>query len=261
MTDRGLSGKDIYKVIAGAFKNRNNAQQLVEMLRTKRIDAFITNIQISGETIYRVQSGAFNLKENAERTVKELAIIGINDAYIIHEKNTKRSVPEIDEWFSIKGDSYLSANVLENFVMMMNSSAIRVANYYLKYGEVYGIRGDVAFAQAILETDYFRFTGTVRKEQNNFAGIGTTSRTTRGNHFSTPEEGVHAQIQHLFAYASTEKIPDGFPLIDPRFHLVERGSARAWVDLNGKWAVPGTSYGQTILSIYRRMVNFFVKGI
>lgn len=255
MTERGLSGEDIYKVIAGAFKNINNARQRIEELRIKKIDAFIVNVLICGETFYRVQAGAFNLKENAVRRTQELAKIGIHDAYMIYEKKAKPPILERDESFTIKGNSYLSAKDLENFVMIVNSTAVRVADYYLKYGQVYGIRGDVAFAQAILETDYFRFTGTVRKEQNNFAGIGTTSETNRGHYFTTPEEGVHAHIQHLYAYASTEKIPDGYPLIDPRFHLVQRGSAPNWVDLNGKWAVPGRTYGQTIISIYKRMLD------
>lgn len=244
-------------MIAGAFNNKKIAQQVVDELRIKKIDAFITDAFLSGETFYRVQVGAFNLKENAERRLQELAEIGIKNAFIIHEK--KLEAP--DDPLSIKGDSYLSAEELENFVQKVNKKAISIAEYYLKYGKIYGIRGDVAFAQAILETDYFRFTGTVRSEQNNFAGIGTTSQTVRGNSFSTPEEGVLAQIQHLYAYAATEKIPDGCPLVDPRFHLVQRGSARTWVDLNGKWAVPGTSYGQMILSIYRRMLNFSKENL
>ncbi|MCI6752508.1 MAG: mannosyl-glycoprotein endo-beta-N-acetylglucosamidase, partial [Selenomonas bovis] len=28
-----------------------------------------------------------------------------------------------------------------------------------------------------------------------------------------------------------------------------------WEDLNGRWAVPGTTYGQSILSMFRAILN------
>lgn len=58
-----------------------------------------------------------------------------------------------------------------------------------------------------------------------------------------------AHIQHLFAYASKDALPAGAVLVDPRFHLVTRGIAPSWEDLNGRWAVPGTDYGQHILAL------------
>jgi N-acetylmuramoyl-L-alanine amidase len=57
---------------------------------------------------------------------------------------------------------------------------------------------------------------------------------------------VLAHLQHLYAYASTKPLTDGYPLVDPRFNHVARGSAPTWVGFNGKWAVPGTTYGQSI---------------
>nr|WP_255437789.1 glucosaminidase domain-containing protein [Thalassobacillus sp. CUG 92003] len=131
----------------------------------------------------------------------------------------------------------------------------------MEYGKVYGIRADVAYAQAIHETDYFRFTGVVDEKQNNFAGIGATGPDNSGASFVTPEEGVHAHIQHLYAYASTNPIPSGFPKVDPRFDLVSRGSATTWTQLNGKWAVPGTNYGQSIISIFKRNINHALEQI
>lgn len=37
-------------------------------------------------------------------------------------------------------------------------------------------------------------------------------------------------------------------LYDPRFHLMRRGSAPNWEDLNGRWAVPGIGYGEQIVA-------------
>ena len=42
---------------------------------------------------------------------------------------------------------------------------------------------DLAFSQALLETGFFAFGGTVVPEQNNFCGLGTTSATVRGAYF------------------------------------------------------------------------------
>jgi N-acetylmuramoyl-L-alanine amidase len=163
--------------------------------------------------------------------------------------------------YSILGPTVLSAEHLNLFVKNTNPNAIEVGSFYVTFGEHYGIRGDIAFAQALLETNYFRFTGDVRGGQNNFAGIGATGSLARGATFATPEEGVLAHLQHLFAYATSAPLPNQFPLVDPRFHLVRRGSAPTWVDLNGKWAVPGNTYGQSILNLYGRIIDSSIQNL
>ncbi|UPG65201.1 glucosaminidase domain-containing protein [Metabacillus endolithicus] len=130
-------------------------------------------------------------------------------------------------------------------------SIYQLAELYLEIGRKEGVRGDIAFAQAIHETGFFRFGGDVIPEQNNYAGIGTTGGGVKGAFFATPEEGVRAHIQHLKAYASKE--PLNTVLIDPRFNLVTRGIAPLWTDLNGRWAVPGKGYGEKILQIHLNM--------
>ncbi|NHC40791.1 glucosaminidase domain-containing protein [Bacillus sp. MM2020_1] len=144
---------------------------------------------------------------------------------------------------------------MDQFVKEVNPNAPELGQFYQTYGNHYGIRGDVAFAQAIHETDYFRFTGVVNPGQNNYAGIGATGGDTRGASFKNEAEGVLAQLQHLYAYATTKPLPNQYPLVDPRFQLVDRGSAPTWTALNGKWAVPGTTYGQMILNLYEKMIH------
>ncbi|MEH7307871.1 N-acetylmuramoyl-L-alanine amidase [Neobacillus drentensis] len=157
--------------------------------------------------------------------------------------------------FTILGPTFLSPEQMNQFVKKVNPKAPELGEFYQTFGKYYGIRGDVAFAQAIHETDYFRFTGVVNPEQNNYAGIGATGGDTRGASFDNAEEGVLAQLQHLFAYATTKPLPNKYPLVDHRFQLVDRGSAPTWTALNGKWAVPGTTYGQSILSLYEKMIH------
>ena len=129
--------------------------------------------------------------------------------------------------------------------------------YYYEEGAREGIRPDVAFAQALKETGFFRYGGTVTSDQNNYCGLGTTSTEIKGAYFATSQIGVRAHIQHLLAYASTRRPVR--PVVDPRYNLVRNvyGTITLgnWQDLNGRWAVPGDSYGQSILSMFRAILR------
>ncbi|GAM13031.1 N-acetylmuramoyl-L-alanine amidase [Mesobacillus selenatarsenatis] len=76
-TDRGA----LYKVIAGSFKQRENAEKRVTDLDAQGYDSFISTSEVSGETWYRVQAGAFSSRENAETRLQEIESKGI-DAFI-----------------------------------------------------------------------------------------------------------------------------------------------------------------------------------
>ena len=133
----------------------------------------------------------------------------------------------------------------------------QLVSFYYQEGAREGIRPDVAFAQALKETGFFRYGGDVVPSQNNYCGLGTTGGGVRGAAFQSPQMGVRAHIQHLLAYASTREPQE--PVVDPRYTLV-RGTygdntLGAWEDLNGRWAVPGHSYGQSILSMFRAILS------
>lgn len=162
---------------------------------------------------------------------------------------------------SIMGQASITADRMAAFLLAINSSpqiscsAVELTGYYLSEGATEGVRGDIAFCQAIHETGWFRFGGDVLPEQNNFCGLGATNTTPtgKGAWFETAQLGVRAQIQHLKAYASTDALVN--ECVDPRFSLVIRGIAPTWTDLNGRWAVPGTTYGQSILAIYEQLAG------
>ncbi|SFD41329.1 N-acetylmuramoyl-L-alanine amidase [Lentibacillus persicus] len=243
----------LYKIIAGSFRSRENAQRRAAELQSQGIESFIVPFSANGTQWHRVQAGAFASRANAETHLARVREAGVEDAFIITETNGPENGET--EGYSIAGETYLSPELMDQYVKQVNSEAPELGRYYLEFGDHYGIRGDIAFAQALHETDFLRFTGVVQLEQNNFAGIGATGAEEQGASFESERQGVLAHIQHLYAYASDEPLPDGHPLADPRFDLADRGSAPAWTDLNGKWAVPGDQYGQSILDIYERMVN------
>lgn len=164
---------------------------------------------------------------------------------------------------SILGKPVLTAEQLDQFVRKVNPNAPSVAKFFIQHGNRMGIRGDIAFCQSIHETNWFRYGGSVKANQNNYAGIGAVDSRTGGATFATPEIGALAQLQHLWAYATTKELLE--TIHDPRYKYVKRGVAPTWIALGGKWAVPGypktyksfdsaykagQTYGQLILKLY-----------
>lgn len=76
----------LYKVIAGSFQSRENADERVAYLSSKGIDSFVGTVTINGVLWYRVQAGAFSTRENAEQRLEEVQNAGITDAYIVTEQ-------------------------------------------------------------------------------------------------------------------------------------------------------------------------------
>lgn len=131
----------------------------------------------------------------------------------------------------------------------------QIVDLYYQEASREGLRWDIVFCQALLETGFFRFGGTVVPAQNNFCGLGTTSATVQGAWFPTPRDGVRAHVQHLMAY-TTDRLP-ATPVIDPRYYLVYKGKVQngfytRWSQLNGKWAT-GSYYAEKILNLHEQM--------
>lgn len=167
------------------------------------------------------------------------------------------SAPAVTPKTLIMGTETITVEQCQQLLTKRNSDAPDIIQYYKKHGEALGIRWGYAVAQMIKETGYLKFGGDVKPAQNNYAGIGAVGGGAVGATFLTPEAGVIAQLQHLFAYASTGDLGD-YAQLDPRFSLVKRGSCPNWEDLNGHWAVPGVGYGEDIIQIYKEMASEIV---
>jgi hypothetical protein len=137
-----------------------------------------------------------------------------------------------------------------------------LAQIFIEEGAVESVTGDVAFVQSIVETGWFRFTGSVPASSNNFAGIGATDTNPAPAVFPDARTGVRAQIQHLRAYADPTAVactapPLHNPCVDPRFDLVTpKGKAPTWNQMgNGNWATSST-YASSILTLYSEALAF-----
>ncbi len=179
----------------------------------------------------------------------------------IETKKDCENSADLNECASILGESVATSEQLAAFVGSRNPDFDpAIAQAFIEVGNRYGIRGDVALCQSILETGWFKFSGgtCVKPEQHNYCGLGVTKSGVTGISFNTIEQGVTAQIQHLYAYATKAPLPKGETLLDPRFSLVERGCAATWHDLNRRWAA-NDHYGERILTLYKQMLAFKAK--
>jgi len=193
---------------------------------------------------------------------------------------------------TIMGPSELTASQIAAYVCHVGRCATwepeisptQMAQLFIDEGNLAGVRGDIAFAQAVLETGWFAYPGSppqstvpvppagsstwpgyVLPRDHNYGGLGAFPGSTVYMRMPTPQLGVRAQIQHLrdFADPNSTSANLGAPFVArPGYDATafdqfpEKGQAPRWVDLDGRWAVPGTTYGQTILEIYNSMRSF-----
>ena len=173
------------------------------------------------------------------------------------------------EGYLIEGTSAVTANSLAMYfkrkngvypIFYKNSDAPTIEKFcqiYVEEAKAEGIKVEVAFMQAMVETSWLKFGGAVQISQYNFAGIGALDGGAQGATFKTVREGVRAQIQHLKAYANEKPLNN--TQVDPRFHLVKRGSAKyvEWLgqkeNPNGYGWATAEDYGYKILRLIKEL--------
>lgn len=147
-----------------------------------------------------------------------------------------------------------------------------LAALFVNEGNRLDVRGDIAFAQSIVETGWFYYpdNGIVRPTDNNFAGVGACGTCGNGYQFSSALSGVRAQLQLLRAYADASVRSTDLP--DPPVpelwgstpsvaasnfdHYFHKGRAPSWHDMgNGNWAT-SPDYGTLVLQVYDQMLTF-----
>lgn len=136
---------------------------------------------------------------------------------------------------------------------------IDAAPIYWHYGEIFGIRPEVMYAQAGKETAYGNYGGAVLPEMNNWAGIKIKSpegdRTEDHETFETPDDGIRAHFNHMSAYVGLE--PVGEP--HDRYYVVKSiawaGTVKFIEQLGGRWC-PNINYGYEILDMVETMEKY-----
>ena len=273
-----------YPVVYRAYDNLNDvdvlalqiAKKIGELMGTNQAGRTATRKNSAGGEYYGVLRGAravgtpfYMLIEHSFHTntaaTKWLSVdanldkLAVAEAELLADYFGVNDTPKTE----IMGEAHAMAQQMALFCRSKNAepkltscTLEQLAEIFLEEGKAEGVRGDVAFAQSLHETGYFKFGGIALPSQNNYAGIGALNGNATGQAatFPDPRTGVRAQIQHLKAYASTEPLVN--TCVDPRFSLVTRGSAPyvEWLGAadnpNGKgWAVPGSGYGANVVKL------------
>ena len=281
-----------YPVVYRAYDNKNNvdtlalkiAKKVGELMGTAQAGRTATRKNSSGGEYYGVLRGAravgtpyymliehsFHTNTKATKWLSEdanLDKLAVAEADILAEFFGMESSTTTEKT-AIMGKAQATAQQMALFCRSKNAepkltacSTEELAEMFLEEGKAEGVRGDVAFAQSLHETGYFKFGGIVQPSQNNYGGIGALNGNSAGQaaSFPNPRTGVRAQIQHLKAYASTEALVNA--CVDPRFSLVARGVAPyvEWLGAadnpSGKgWAVPGAGYGGKVVSLLEQIL-------
>ena len=184
------------------------------------------------------------------------------DASHLIVNNATTNVTQMVQFYKNTGNVYPADKLKKGGA----DSIEKFANIYYEEATAEGVDPAVAWCQSMKETGWLRFGGQVKIEQFNFAGLGATDNGASGADFSKYGEngvrmGVRAQIQHLKAYAVsglTEKDLK-YACVDPRFSLVNKGSAKyvEWLGthenpIGAGWAT-GVDYGPDIIKLMNQL--------
>jgi hypothetical protein len=147
------------------------------------------------------------------------------------------------------------------FVDVTSTPITELAGWYISEGAREGVRGDVAFAQSIVETGGFSSSDAIT--QNNYAGIGHCDSCGAGDPFGSARLGVRGQMQLLRTYATPGLTgarladPPAIAAVTPQNDF-RRGCCASWMALTGTWAT-STTYGAAILNVYQQILEYTVS--
>src|SRR5262249_36825611 len=156
-------------------------------------DDAIDDISRLEESLQRDRDQRSGAREDLDRTEASL----LEDQSNLEQLRLQEQAL-IDQWGAVPvlGAPQLNANEIAGWFA---STKIRpdlpaglaiddLAHLFIDEGQQAGVRGDIAFAQSVVETGSFtEFKGY------NFSGIGVCDSCTGGDLFDTPRDGVRAQ--------------------------------------------------------------------
>jgi len=147
---------------------------------------------------------------------------------------------------------------------LSDTTVPELAQIFLEEGAAENVRGDFAFAQAIIETGGFSAA-----PDNNYSGLGWCDGCAQGIVFPTPRDGVRGQIQLLLNYADPDSRVANLhnPLSPYVWHseaafdnYFAKGWAPTWSDMgHGNWATDPT-YAGKVIGVYHSMTAFASGG-
>ena len=262
--DKNMSREECAYTIANALGYGSNTANLLDssVLESNFTDAGAVNRVLRSAVAMTVERGIIKgsdmlLRPDGEVTRAEAAVI----LYRAIQYKDRNSQDLFITRTPMIGQSTVSLEQAKRWATARGAHQrfIDIADLYWKYGELTGVRPEILYAQAAKETAYGKYTGQVKPEQNNWAGIKiknpVADRPEDHESFPTPEDGVRAHFNHISQYVGLA--PIGQP--HDRYYVLNsmswRGTVKCAEQLGGKWA-PDVTYGYNIVvKLLRQMEN------
>ena len=251
----------------GAFKSKDSA------IATAKANPGYSVYDSNGKCVY---DGTVKVQETpkVEQTAPKVEATKTETIVAVYDLNYSEKNLIVDK--SINRTNKDCVKAIKKILSNNKDFDVNIAKAFFSIAPAYKIDPMMAIAQSCLETGWFKYVGSaVKPEHHNYCGLGVTSNGITGGIFDTIEQGVNAQLQHLFAYGCKDVLLD-YEIVDPRFKYVTRGIAPYWQNLAGRWAVPGydkntyatpeaamkagNTYGQKIRSIYNQITAVTVSA-
>jgi hypothetical protein len=204
----------------------------------------------------------------------EQSVPGADQAIAAAQRAADRAHRRLGRWLSVAfgtatpilGTPALSAEELAAWFRAdrgpVNTTVTidQLAALFIAEGRSEGVRGDIAFAQSILETGSFSYPGggLVNGTDNNFAGVGACDSCAHGHIYPDAQTGVRVQMQYLHVYADRTMTASRFanPPVDPNMDRnFRKGQASTWAGLTHTWATADL-YADRIMTIYYDILDW-----
>lgn len=244
----GFSKKVEYEVWCKADKSdKKTYKAKVKKDGTSQITVNVKNHKNSFGT-YKIQVSLTD--DNGIKTILKTKKVNVTKS----KKNTKNyPIMGASETNAKQMVAYYNANAdYPEFYEDSDAPTIEAfCKLYLSESKAEGVKAEVAFVQAMKETNFLRYGGDVDISQYNFAGLGATGGGAAGESFPSVKIGIRAQVQHLKAYATTDSLNN--ECVDSRYSYVTKGCAPyvQWLGINenpvGKGWATDPGYGNDIV--------------
>ncbi len=261
----GMGGVTTTQILTGVYQKLVVSQRVAAITAYERVlhhsgqlrDVVKARLEVLASTLPDLYLNASQLTAQARQALAgaERLSHAVRAPVVLHTEQA----------LNILGPSTLTAAEMAGWWASMGYrnntgvSMLKIAQTYINAGNQAGVAGDVAFAQAVLETGGF----AAMSGPNNFAGIGACGSCNGGYGFSSFIDGIRAQVQLLEAYAkknlSSAQLVGGVAYrgIDT---LSVRGCCQTWPTLSSHWS-SGVHYGDVVLGIYSKMLAYAVQHI
>lgn len=264
-----VSGLVIGNLHADVAEARRSAATLARLARVVGGDA----AQLASDRGVAAQSAGRVAADQATLTAAQQTVTGRTQhltGELAAEQKAVRTIADpvtVKGGLGILGPAALDAKQLvawyswSGYADLTPATIDQLAGWYVQAGHQLGVRGDVAFAQAMLETGGFSSSDAVTL--NNYAGIGHCDTCAVGWGFPSPQGGVvgHLQLLRIFAEpagAAPARVAPVLPALTPASQS-RQSCCPTWESLTGVWATDPT-YGTKVLSIYLQMLQYTLQG-